>query len=46
MGSYLGNTHKFYIYKEIVKGNKLSDKYAEQPNKIFETILEGEGHVT
>lgn len=28
-----------------MKNNKLNDKYEVQPNKIFETILQGEGHM-
>jgi hypothetical protein len=35
---------KFYICKETMKSNRINDKYAVQPNRTFETILEGEGH--
>jgi hypothetical protein len=27
-----------------MKNNQINDKYRVQPNKIYETILEGEGH--
>jgi hypothetical protein len=42
----MDTAEKYYIYKETMKDNKLNDKYTVQPNKIFETILEGEGHMT
>jgi len=42
----MGTAGEFYIYKETMKGNQLNIKYSVQPNKIFETILQGEGHMT
>jgi hypothetical protein len=37
---------EFYIYKETIKDNQLNNKYSVQPNKIFETILQGENPMT
>jgi len=39
----MGTAGEFYIYKETMK---LNNKYSVQPNKIFETILQGEGQMT
>jgi len=46
-GTHLDTTEIFYIdYKETVKNNKVNCKHALYPNKIFETFLQGEGHMT
>lgn len=42
----MGTAGEFYVYKETIKDNQLHYKYSEQPNKIFETILQGAGHMT
>jgi hypothetical protein len=34
-----------YIYKETMKDDKLNDNCTVQLNKIFETVLKGEGHM-
>ena len=45
-GARMDTVEKFYIYKETMKGNQLNEKYRVQPNKSFETILQGEGCMT
>jgi len=42
----MGTVGEFYIYKQTMKDNQLNNKYSVQPNKIFETILQGESHMT
>jgi hypothetical protein len=42
----MGTVCELYLYKETVKDNQLKNKYSVQPNKIFVTILQGEGHMT
>ena len=42
----MGTVGEFYIYKETMKDNRLHNKYSVQPNKNFETILQGEGQMT
>ena len=36
---------KLYFYKETMKDNQVNDNCAVQLNKLFETILGGEGHM-
>jgi hypothetical protein len=34
------------VYKDTMTDNQLNYKFTVQPNNIFETILQGEGHMT
>ena len=33
---------KFYIYSETRNSNQINDKTTVRPNKIFDTVLQGE----
>jgi len=42
----VGTVEKFYINKETPNGNQPNDKHTITMNRIFESILGGEGRMT
>lgn len=46
-GIHVDTSENAEILKETIQGNRLNDKHARTyPNKIFEAVLKGEGHLT
>jgi hypothetical protein len=40
----MNTMEKYYIYKETKLNNQINDKLTEQPNAIFETIIQQDKH--
>jgi hypothetical protein len=45
-GRYLRTIERYYIYRETVMNNQLNDKHTVTCNRIFDTIMKREIHLT